>query len=110
MRWMSKDMRVYMKVLGGGIETVIDALRIIPFWRRPEGRIGLSPRFPPPPPPFTRRPHHQEHNFATFSATASSTFRNRNPCTRYTGEGEEFPTGVSVVRCVVIETTPRFPF
>lgn len=50
-----------------------------------------------PPPLFTRRrlrTYHQEHNFATSSATASSTFRNRQPCTRYTGEGEEFPTGV----------------
>eukprot|EP00903_Cladosiphon_okamuranus_P016937 g15612.t1 len=34
-----------------------------------------------------------EHNFATSSATASSTFRNRDSCKRYTGEGEEFPTG-----------------
>eukprot|EP00752_Nemacystus_decipiens_P008408 g7518.t1 len=34
-----------------------------------------------------------EHNFATASATASATFRNREPCTRYTGEFEEFPTG-----------------
>eukprot|EP00752_Nemacystus_decipiens_P008410 g7520.t1 len=34
-----------------------------------------------------------EHNFATSSATASSPFRNLDPCQGYTGVGEEFPTG-----------------
>ncbi|CAM9627570.1 unnamed protein product [Ectocarpus sp. 4 AP-2014] len=34
-----------------------------------------------------------EHNFATSSATASSPFRNLDPCQGYTGAGEEFPTG-----------------
>lgn len=38
----------------------------------------------------------QVHNFATSSATASSAFRQRQSCTSYTGEGEGFPTGVSV--------------
>ncbi|CAM9491960.1 unnamed protein product [Ectocarpus sp. 12 AP-2014] len=33
-----------------------------------------------------------EHNFATSSATATDTFRSRQRCTGYTGEGEDFPT------------------
>lgn len=37
----------------------------------------------------------QEYNFATSSATATEEFRSRESCIGYTGEGEEYPTGVS---------------
>ena len=38
----------------------------------------------------------KEHNFATSSASASEAFEARERCTGYTGEGETFPTGVSL--------------
>lgn len=37
----------------------------------------------------------QELNFATSSGTATEAFRSQENCGGYTGEGEEFPTGVS---------------
>lgn len=43
---------------------------------------------------FAYVPGEQEHNFATASATATDTFRSRETCTGYTGEGEDLPTAV----------------